>query len=101
MSTATADSLSRVSHTGGTASGFQARIVDHCLTHGIEISNSKARKLSIRLARRMEAMNEQFDFYESLRILGMTTDTTARQAEHRATCRELECDTCGRIPLAH
>lgn len=81
MSTATAtDSLSRVSHTGGTASGFQARIIDHCLTRGIEITNSKARKLSIRLARRMEAMSEEFDFYESLRILGMTTDTTARDA---------------------
>ena len=97
MSTAAAtDNLSRVSHTGGTASGFQARIIDHCLTRGIEISNSKARKLSIRLARRMEAMSTEFDFYESLRILGMTTDTTARQAEHRATCRKLECDTCGR-----
>ena len=81
MSTAAAaENLSRVSHTGGTASGFQARIIDHCLTHGIEISNSKARKLGIRLARRMEAMNEEFDFYESLRILGMTTDTTARDA---------------------
>ena len=96
MSTATATNLSRVSHTGGTASGFQARIIDHCLTHGIEISNSKARKLSIRLARRMEAMNEQFDFFESLRILGMTTDSTARDGEHRANCRKLECDTCGR-----
>ena len=80
MTATTATNLSRVSHTGGTASGFQARIIDHCLTHGIEISNSKARKLGIRLARRMEAMNEEFDFYESLRILGMTTDTTARDA---------------------
>ena len=96
MTSTTATNLSRVSHTGGTASGFQARIIDHCLTHGIEISNSKARKLSIRLARRMEAMNEQFDFFESLRILGMTTDSTARDGEHRANCRKLECDTCGR-----
>ena len=81
MSTAAAaTNLSRVSHTGGTASGFQARIIEHCLTHGIEISNSKARKLSIRLARRMEAMSTEFDFFESLRILGMTTDTTARDA---------------------
>ena len=81
MSTATAtDNLSRVSHSGGTASGFQNRIIEFCFDHGIEITNSKARKLSIRLARRMEAMTEEFDFYESMRILGMTTDTTARDA---------------------
>ncbi len=80
MSPATVTDLSRVSHTGGTASGFQNRIIRFCFDNGIEISNSKARKLSIRLARRMDAMSEEFDFYESLRILGMTTDTTARDA---------------------
>ena len=81
MSTMTVtDSLSRVSHSGGTASGFQNKIIWYCLENGIEITNSKARKLSIRLARRMEAMTEEFDFYESMRILGMTTDTTARDA---------------------
>ena len=81
---------------GGTASAFKARIISHCIDNGIELAPAKAQKLGVRIARRAEKMQQEFDFYESLRILGMTSDTTARQAEHRATCRKLECDTCGR-----
>lgn len=81
-------SPSRVTHTGGgTASGFQARIIDHCITHGIEISNAKARKLSVRLARRMERQNEVMDWEHALRILGLLSDPTARDAIYRVEGR--------------
>ena len=65
---------------GGTASAFKARIVSYCIDNGVELSNSKAQRLAVRIARRAEKMQAEFDFFESLRILGMTTDTTARDA---------------------
>lgn len=73
-------SPSRVSHAGGTASGFQARILDHCRAHGVEISTSKARKLGVRIARRAERQQQEHDFYTALRVLGIYDDETARQA---------------------
>ena len=97
MSTATATLQSQPSFAqGGTASAFKARIVSYCIDNGVELSNSKAQRLAVRIARRAEKMQQEFDFYEALRILGISSDPTARQAEHRATCRKLECDTCGR-----
>ena len=81
-------SLSRVSHPGGrSASAFQARIIDHCVAHGIEITNGKARKLSIRLARRAERQQEEFDFFAALRILGIQSDPTAREAVYNVEGR--------------
>lgn len=74
-------SPSRVSHTGGgTASAFQARIVDFCFSNGIDISNAKARKLGVRVARRAESMQEEFDFDRELRVLGIYRDPTAADA---------------------
>lgn len=96
MTTATATTSQPSFAQGGTASAFKARIISYCIDNGIELAPAKAQKLGVRIARRAEKMQQEFDFYESLRILGMTTDTTARQAEHRATCRKIECDTCGR-----
>ena len=81
MSTATATLQSQPSFAqGGTASAFKARIVSYCIDNGVELSNSKAQRLAVRIARRAEKMQQEFDFFESLRILGMTTDTTARDA---------------------
>lgn len=97
MSTATAtESQPGMTSGGESAKGFTWRIVEYCFANGIELSGSKADRLGVRMKRRADKMQQEFDFYEALRILGMTTDTTARQAEHRATCRKLECDTCGR-----
>ena len=97
MSTAAATLQSQPSSAqGGTAAAFKARIISHCIDNGVELSNSKAQRLAVRIARRAEKMQAEFDFYEALRILGISSDPTARQAEHRATCRKLECDTCGR-----
>lgn len=45
-----------------------------------DIKDGKARRLATKVAKRAAAMQEEFDFFESLRILGITTDTTARDA---------------------
>jgi len=81
MTTATATIQSQPSFAqGGTASAFKARIVSYCIDNGVELSNSKAQRLAIRIARRAEKMQAEFDFFESLRVLGMTNDPTARDA---------------------
>ena len=81
MTTTTATLQSQPSFAqGGTASAFKARIISYCIDNGVELSNSKAQRLAIRIARRAEKMQAEFDFFESLRVLGMTTDTTARDA---------------------
>ena len=63
-----------------TASGFKNRLIEEAPNLGVEVTAGQAAKMGIRLARRAERMAEQFDFYESLRILGIVTDTTARDA---------------------
>ena len=81
MSTAAATLQSQPSSAqGGTASAFKARIISYCIDNGIEIAPAKAQKLGIRIARRAEKMQQEFDFFESLRVLGMTSDPTARDA---------------------
>ena len=81
MTTTTATLQSQPSFAqGGTASAFKARIVSYCIDNGVELSNSKAQRLAIRIARRAEKMQAEFDFFESLRVLGMTSDPTARDA---------------------
>ena len=81
MSTTTATLQSQPSFAqGGTASAFKARIISYCIDNGVELSGSKAQRLAVRIARRAEKMQQEFDFFEHMRILGMTSDTTARDA---------------------
>ena len=80
MSTATTITSQPSFAQGGTASAFKARIVSYCIDNGVELSNSKAQCLAVRIARRAERMQQEFDFFEHMRILGMTSDTTARDA---------------------
>ena len=64
MSTATATLQSQPSSAqGGTASAFKARIISYCIDNGVELSNSKAQRLAIRIARRAEKMQAEFDFF--------------------------------------
>lgn len=63
-----------------TASGFKNRLLDEAPSLGIEISKGQAAKIGIRLARRLESQMIEFDFYEGLRILGVISDPTARDA---------------------
>ena len=64
--------------TGG--QGFKQRILAYCAEAGIEMSGSKARRLGERMWRRAESQQEEFDFFAALRILGIQSDPTAREA---------------------
>lgn len=57
-------------------SGFKRRILDVCP----DIDEHKAGRLAKKIAYRAAAMQEQFDFFESCRILGILPDITARDA---------------------
>jgi hypothetical protein len=59
-----------------TITGYQKRILEAAP----EVGKNKAERLAIKLVKRQERMQEQFDFYESLRIFGVITDTTPRDA---------------------
>jgi len=59
-----------------TITGYQKRILETAP----EVGKNKAERLAIKLVKRQERMQEQFDFYESLRIFGVITDTTPRDA---------------------
>ena len=98
MSTATITQPAQEPRLDGspTVGGYAQKIIAHCLAEGVELSPNRAVKLGRKMQHRAEKMQQEFDFYEALRILGISSDPTARQAEHRATCRKLECDTCGR-----
>lgn len=59
-----------------TITGYQKKI----MAAVPDMNKNKAERLAIKVAKRAVAMQEEFDFFESLRILGITTDTTARDA---------------------
>ena len=59
-----------------TITGYQKRILEAAPA----IGKNKAERLAIKLVKRQERMQEQFDFYESLRIFGVITDSTPRDA---------------------
>ncbi|MGP5395974.1 hypothetical protein [Arthrobacter rhombi] len=59
-----------------TTTGFEKRVIE--AVPGVK--KSRAQRIAAKLVKRQARMNEQFDFEESLRILGIITDTTARDA---------------------
>ncbi|AIY01172.1 hypothetical protein ART_1573 [Arthrobacter sp. PAMC 25486] len=59
-----------------TATGFKNRIIE--AVPGV--NHNFAARCANRIKRRADRMQEEFDFYESLRILGLVSDTTARDA---------------------
>lgn len=65
---------------GTTLTGWKHRIRDYCDTQGIPKTDSQVSRMAVKISKRMTAMNEELDFYEALRVLGMSTDTTARNA---------------------
>ena len=72
---------------GTSAKGFTWRIVAHCEEHGIPLSGSKADRLGVRMKRRAESQQEEFDFFAALRILGIQSDPTAREAVYNVEGR--------------
>lgn len=63
-----------------TATGYKNRILDWAAESGHDISPSRAMKMAIRIHRRAESMHEELDFYDALRVLGISSDPTARKA---------------------
>lgn len=60
--------------------GWKRRIAAYLGSHGIEKSESAIRRMAARIDARMTAMNDVHTFEAGLRILGIITDTTARDA---------------------
>ena len=60
--------------------GYAQRIIAHCVEHGIDMSPNRAVKLGKKLAYRAQRQQEEFDFFAALRILGIQSDPTAREA---------------------
>lgn len=60
------------------------------------IKDGKARRLAQKIAKRAQDMQAEFDFYESLRILGVISDPTAKHAAIH-TLETGECEVCGEI----
>ena len=60
--------------------GWRTRISDYCEANGIDKSKNQIKRMACQINKRMESMNEELDFYTALRILGLSSDTTARDA---------------------
>ena len=69
-----------------TTTGWEKRITQYCFDHGIERSKGQIQRMAIKIAKRFQFMTgmryaseaEQFEI--GLRILGLHSDTTARDA---------------------
>lgn len=59
-----------------TVTGYQKKIMEHAP----HLSKSKAEKLAHRIAKRVDRMLTEHEFFEQLRILGIISDPTARDA---------------------
>lgn len=70
------DTKDSVMPEANTATGFKNRIIE--AVPGI--NHNFAARCAGRIKRRADRMQEEFDFFESMRILGLITDTTARDA---------------------
>lgn len=63
-----------------TRSQIQAEIHDALSARCIDRSDSAVRRMAVKWHRREQETGEPLDFFEGMRILGITTDTTARDA---------------------
>lgn len=63
-----------------TATGYRNRLLEEAPALGIQMSKKQAEKIGIRIARRIESQMVELDFYEALRIMGIISDPTARDA---------------------
>lgn len=63
-----------------TRTQIQAEINDQLTQHGVERSDSAVRRMAVKWHRREQETGEPLDYFAGLRILGITTDLTAREA---------------------
>src|SRR5699024_11622487 len=101
MSTATITQPAQETRLDGepTVGGYAARIIAYCMSEGIELSPNRSVKLGRKMEYRAKKMQAEFDLYEALRILGISSNPTARQAENRATSRKLDCEAVSTMSI--
>lgn len=63
-----------------TQTGFKKKVAEFALENGIPLSERQIKNLGGKMHKRAAFMQTEFDFFENLRILGMLSDTTARDA---------------------
>lgn len=69
-----------------TTTGWEKRIAEHCLMHGIDRSKGQVQRMALKIAKRFQHMTgqrfatESEEFYAGLRILGIHKDETAQKA---------------------
>lgn len=63
-----------------TLTGWKKRITAYCVDHMIEKSAGQIERMALKIHKRQQSMSEVLDFYAALRILGICSDTTARDA---------------------
>lgn len=59
-----------------TRTQIQAEVHDYCRAHGLDRTDSAVRRMAVKWKRREDEKGERIDFYEGLRILGITADPT-------------------------
>ena len=63
-----------------TQTGWQNKIAEHCFEHMIAVSRGQIKKMAYKIHKRAIESQEPLDFEHALRILGIHSDTTARDA---------------------
>lgn len=75
-----------MTHKTLTTTGWEKRITEYCFDHGIERSKGQVQRMAVKIAKRFKFMtgmrfaSEAEQFEVGLRILGLHSDTTARDA---------------------
>lgn len=60
--------------------GWKRHIRAYCDEAGIPKTDSQVSRMAVKVSKRMQTMNTVTDFYDMLRILGISQDPTAREA---------------------
>ena len=63
-----------------TLTGWKHRIRAYCDANAIDKSDSQVSRMALKISKRMTSMNSVTDWERALRILGLATDTTPRDA---------------------
>lgn len=63
-----------------TITGWKKSIREHCNAHGINKSDSQISRMATKLHKRAEFNLDKSNFFEAMRILGLISDTTPRDA---------------------
>ena len=59
---------------------WKKQIKAYCVENGVDKTDSQISRMAVKITKRMSAMNEELEFFEALRILGILSDPTARDA---------------------